>query len=376
MKTSIGVVVVACAAGCGTERPDTGQTTQAVSRCPDPEECVLSNGGGVYTEELGDAGIGPFDFMITHFITDPTTSTVSFQGRAIDPTLGYYTIQTGTIDHAHIAGYGGEFTVNKIVESLTMPTFTVTQGSSTFDVSGDGVLGLRLVVTIRDKPYTITFTARTPDSRTRASGLTATVQMFDMYWAAGDVATASTAYCTRAPVYGGAEDPVVFQQGLAVNPLTAVIVTRNANFVTLSCRHGAIATTRWWGYVYRGDVETAQMFETAMHMKRASYCGDYTFYTRANTDVLIDDTDGVNTDAMTPMTFEASWGVSSAATYPIRALCVNMDNRRHPNANFPPNPSGSDFDGTCADGTTIDIRYQSLGDSPCPFGPLNDQHAP
>ena len=29
--------------------------------------CVHSNGGGVYTQELGNAGIGPTNFMITHF---------------------------------------------------------------------------------------------------------------------------------------------------------------------------------------------------------------------------------------------------------------------------------------------------------------------
>src|SRR5262245_27752450 len=131
MKASSGLVVATLMAGCAVneipETTATSEATQAVGgRCSDPETCYPTNGGGVYTEELGNAGIGVGDFMITHFVYDPTTDTESLQGRVFDTGLGDWTIQNGTIEYAVLVGTPGQFVVNHIVEQGTMPTFTLT----------------------------------------------------------------------------------------------------------------------------------------------------------------------------------------------------------------------------------------------------------
>lgn len=363
MKTHVGLIAIVFAA-CGTEALDTGETVQAVKpHCPDPDDCTVSNGGGVYTEELGDAGIGGNDFMITHFIN--TGGGVTLEGRALDETRpGYYTTQPGAVSYARLNG-GGMRQVLSVGESLTVPTFMVSSPNGPIPVTGADLLNLQLVVSFEGKPWSLTFWHHSSD--TGDTG--ATVHQFDMRWDAGEIATANaTPYCSRAPINGSVADPVVFQQGIIVNPITAV-TTQNDSYVTLSCRHGAVATVRWWGYVYRGNSSQADMFEAAMHMKRASYCGDETFYTRANTDILIRDTAGNQHDTLLPGGFEASWGRPWAGG-PLRAVCVNLAHRRHPMALYPPDSSGEDFVGDCADNTTIPDCARGA------FGSLADQLSP
>ena len=159
---------------------------------------------------------------------------------------------------------------------------------------------------IQDSNFTVSFdppSTANPASisrKTTASGLV-TEQVFPMRWNAGATKTATTqSYCTRAPLNGippGADDNVVFQQGIIVNALDGGH-DRDDAYVTLSCQLGAIARARLWGYAYRGTQSQADIFETVMHMKRASYCGDASFYTRRATEFFIKDSAGITTTAL------------------------------------------------------------------------------
>jgi hypothetical protein len=371
MKTLMGMVVIAGAIGCGIEAPPgatdetTGQTEQAIGlHCPDPDNCVLSNGGGVYFDELGNAGIGPNDYMITRFV-NLSGGGVTIQGRGYNPSNGNFTSRPAGIYGARYNGVSG-FHVLEVDESFTVPTIKIIgQTGPAFPVTGVELLNLQLVVSVDEGLYTLSFVGHESDPNPDGN---ATLQDFDMGWNAGETATANpTPYCTRAPVYGGVEDPVVFQQGIAINAVTGVMMERNNNsFVTLSCRHGGIAASRWWGYIYRGDLASAQMFASAIQMKRASYCGDETFYTRANTFIEVRDSAGIMGDTLDPAAFEASWGVTANG---VRAVCVNLNHVRRAGALWPPNPGGDAFGGTCLDGTQIpDCGYGA-------FGSLADQKA-
>jgi hypothetical protein len=373
MKTLMGLVVIASAIGCGIDPADTagptgetGEAAQALGlRCPDPDNCVLSNGGGVYYDELGNAGIGPNDYMITRFV-NVTGGGVTIQGRGFTPSTGNFTSRPAGIYYARYNGTAF-LHVLQVQETLTVPTFwLVGQSGPAFPVTGLNLLNLQLVVSVDEGLYTISFYGHHADSNSDGN---ATVQDFDMAWNPGESASPNpNAYCTRAPVYGSVEDPVVFQQGIAINAVTGVMMARNSNeYVTLSCRHGGIATARWWGYVYRNDLTSAQQFASAIQMKRASYCGDETFYTRANTFIEVWDSAGINGDTLDPDAFEASWGMTANG---IRAVCVNMNHRRRPGLNWPPNQSGDPFNGTCLDGTQIPDCASGA------FGSMADQEAP
>jgi hypothetical protein len=161
------------------------------------------------------------------------------------------------------------------------------------------------------------------------------------------------------------------------------------SYVTLSCLHGAIATAHWWGYSYRGTPAQTDMFEAAMHMKRASYCGDDAFYTRRNVVIMMrDEVGNLGNDAIRPLEFEASWDRAWLPDGPIRATCINRLKRRRPGALYPPNPNfGVDFDGTC-DGNPLpdcspdETLYPPLlvnpndPDDPGAYGPLASQKTP
>jgi len=292
----------------------------------------------------------------------------------------------------------GDYSIQSVSETLTVPTFTLqTTLNDGTNLSGPvtGVNLLHLSIAFKRAGYsTISFVRHATDSRTTSgTHTTATLHVFDMQWNDGttvDLATRQP-YCTLAPVGGVADlDWVVFQQGIIVNALNGRL-NQNSSYVTLSCRKGGIATARKWGYVYRGTAAQANMFETAIHMKRASYCGDATFYTRRNTDIFIRDSATINDDddpttgssALTfpDADFEASWGYDSASGT-FRALCVNVGNRRRPGAEWPPPVygGGNTFNGHCADGTTIPLGTAPGGPG-CPLPPtqpmwIADQYNP
>jgi len=240
--------------------------------------------------------------------------------------------------------------------ALTLPTVTL---NGLAPLIGPQIAGLQLVFKVDDGLWTLTFTESLPDDPGLNSAKLNPLKEFHAMWNEGDGYRSGLAqeYCTRAPVddtHPGEMDPVVFQQGIDVNPITAVMAQNNA-YVTLSCRHGSLATVRWWGYSYRNSA-TADLFEAAMHMKRASYCGDDTFYTRRDTLIMVRDSSGLMDDPLDPLEFEAKWGRPSAGS-PIRALCVNKLWRRRPGALFPPDPNGVKFKGQCLSPVTGQILF-------------------
>ena len=369
MQTYIGLAAMVLAVGCNLDDVndlETSETAAPLSRqCPDPEEkCPVGNGGGVYTEELGNAHIGNSDLMLTRFMN--VNGHVYVAGRGLDSTGTSYAQFTGDVVDASYNGTYG-YTVVSVSESLTVPKFMLRAGSAApFPVDGDDILNLRLVIEFDGVDYTLSFW--NPQGDTGTSGYnTATLRMYYMRWNPGKVFNGATSqpYCTRAPINGSVPDPVVFQQGIGVNALSAKMV-RNDSYVTLSCRYGAIATVRWWGYVYRGNAAQSTMFEAAMHMKRASYCGDDTFFTRANTYIYIKDIVPNQHGTVTPTNMEASWGADTNGR--IRALCVTDANRRRPLAKY----YGDVFDRTC-NGTVS----PAIPDCPLGYGdglgPLADQ---
>ena len=123
--------------------------------------------------------------------------------------------------------------------------------------------------------------------------MTATIHKANMRWRIAGAPGTPQSYCRRA---NGTEDQVVFQQGIAVNAINAA-VHRNAAFVTLACRYGGPPTVRLWGYPYRsGDTD---YFDAGLHMKRASYCGDASYFTQPETLLLVGDDHGTHTELTT-----------------------------------------------------------------------------
>src|SRR5664279_4072686 len=100
MRSYIGLVVVALTIGCATEELDTSEATQAlkVGTCPDPTDCTLNNGGGVYTEELGTIGLDPDHYMIGRFVN--LWPGLQVQGRGYDPNTGNFYGHTAELVHA------------------------------------------------------------------------------------------------------------------------------------------------------------------------------------------------------------------------------------------------------------------------------------
>jgi hypothetical protein len=93
MLSKIGLVVVTLTVvGCVTEELDTSEASQQIGKgvgtCPDPFDCTLSNGGGVYTEELGNIGLGTDNYMIGRFVN--VNGGVQIQGRGYNPATGNY----------------------------------------------------------------------------------------------------------------------------------------------------------------------------------------------------------------------------------------------------------------------------------------------
>ncbi len=369
MRTYLGLVVIAFAAvGCTDDAVDDGLTTATTAQavailCPLETGCTHTNGGGVTTEELGGAGIGPNDFEILRFV-NLAGGGVTIQGRQVDPATQQYVLKStdGQID-AYYAGVGrGVVSINEVANHPTEPEISLSgfagfpNGIRSF--VGDEILDVYLVILIDGLPYTLSFWS--PRTEINPAGSAhVNVHTFFMRWnPQKNFSSPNTQpYCYRALTADPANpnqhlqplqhetDPVVFQQGIGVNPLTATMVVNNS-YTTMSCFHGAMATVAWWGYPYRGSSTQTNRFEAAMHMKRASYCGDKSFYTRSGTQILIKDNvtpTPIQNDSLSTANFEAAWGTTSQG---IRAVCVNMAKRRRPGVFFPPQ-TGADWDGKC-----------------------------
>lgn len=308
MRGFIGTAVIATLmAGCGVagEVDQGGRAAEDAykQRCPDPTtDCTVNNGAGVYTEEKGFAGIGPQHHMITHWM-NVAGGGVQFGARYYDASTATWQVMTSS---PYYANYGTltHLTVRAVKEGNTVPAWSLYNPATntTFTVGDSQLLNLQIIIQL-DKLYTIDWDAVLTDTDK------VSIRKYNMRWRETGTTT-PTQYCFRADA---SKDQVVFQGGMAVNPVSAM-VTRNAttaNWVTMSCRYGAIAQVRLWGYPYRPGTNTFY-FDAGLHMKRASYCGDGNFYTHAGTKIRIWDNQGIQTDPMTTSEIEAWWTPNGA----------------------------------------------------------------
>jgi hypothetical protein len=325
------------------------------------------NGGGIYTEENGHQGVSEYEFVVARFINEVDETGAPFvewEGRS--QVVGGYGTNSGGIQYAAYGSGDGEtphYNVTHVSETGTVPTFTLvsaTDPTHPFLVTGDQLYNLRLVLTTNyARAYfqsTLFFKPLPPDLQTVP--IYGTTRSFHRYALYGYFGTDplnipnAVSYCQRALPAGTtsgarADDYVVFQQGIAVDLLTAKTTFGQDQTVTMSCSGGAIATAMMWGYPYLGVGKQGEtIFEAAMHMKRASYCGDVTTYTQAGTKIAIDDIVPIHSEPrITNTNVEARWG-----RWPdghVGALCVNPSRERHPGLLYPLTGSGLPFEGWC-----------------------------
>jgi ADYC domain-containing protein len=330
------------AAGCGgqlePQEPSGDAKPQlfGIVRCQDPTACNLTNGTGVYFEEQGSAGIGPYQALITHFINNNGLY-VSFQARVNDPTNGWvYT--TGMVDGAVYNGVSYNVTAIGTNPSYpTYPSVTLKNAGGTITVWGYYFSNLQLNISLTSpvkQQYALTFGPSTwgaanYDPGVGNSGHFTADYKWDMQWRdLWQPSSTTQPYCKRAPTVdaGGnktqLDDSVVFQSGIDVDPQTGHVFA-NANDVTMSCRYGAPATAYWWGYDWNSDL---WHFAAAIHMKRASYCGDAGFHTVGGTKIDVQDETYIEgATSLAGITIqdtkvEAFWG-------PNGAICYNQPRR-------------------------------------------------
>lgn len=338
----LGLGLLTGLSACGScQRPGgTGTDQQFFLVCPDPSNgCGSGNGTGVYFAEDGKAEIGPTRMMITHFIN--TGAQVNFMGRYFDPTSSlWYPLDTpGTVYAADFDGKTG-LNVRSLEEAATLPTWTLQDPATSNPVvaKGDELVSRQLQLYIRftiplhgdpqqQPKFTAAVGARATTGRTvtlsylldfanpQHSGPAGhVVQTYQMRWRELTSGAAAVDYCGDQD---GHADSVVYQQGVDVEPLSGS-VSHNASSVTLSCSRGAPAVVYTWGYPHKGL--GSNFFPAAIHMKRASYCGDNQYYTKTPTLIEIADAQGINN--MPIQHLEARWTDHGAT-------CVNQSNLRH-----------------------------------------------
>src|SRR5262245_41541977 len=164
MRVVVMSSIVVVTVGCGiSDPPETNQVESAV-KCPDPDSCTYSNGGGVYTEELGKAEVGNDHFMIMRFINQ-TGGGVNIRGRYLDAVSNQWFYDTTTILSAWYAGNG--YLPFSVEETGTTPLWTLVDDSTGqhVQVSGDDLLSLRLTFKRNTGDYTLRFNSATKETR-------------------------------------------------------------------------------------------------------------------------------------------------------------------------------------------------------------------
>lgn len=343
MRRSIVAGLFATLAGCPRAVPPqtvtvTGPPVEV--RCPDPRNCTVSNGTGVYFAEGGAAGMGSQNMMITHFIN--TGSSVQFQGRYFDINTNHWrTLPTpGQVSAEYPPAAptpGARFDVVSVSETGTVPTWALRDPNASrpvvMKVSGDQLRDLTLIVDFTAPPFSsefaLTFDGAPIDHHDQPPRA---VTSFPMRWTPTIDHLFPASYCQGAIPAGSTEGPadsVVFQQGIDVDPITGW-VTRDATtagFVTLSCYRGAPATVYRWRYDHMSANSADNFyFDAGIQMKRASYCANADYWTASGTEIQKAD-DRINRD-LPIRRLEAWWS-------PQGALCLNPDNERHPELKFP-----------------------------------------
>jgi ADYC domain len=254
---------------------------------------------------------------------------VTFQGRYHDPASDTWWMLPvpGSIEYANHADHGTEqLQVTSLSETSTAPTWTLagsTSGRRGTVVTGGELSKLTLHIrfdvpknlgeTSIQKRYVLRFGGVTSELGTNSKPKT--VVQYDLFW--NDANSSNSGRYCATPA-----DPVVFQQGIDVHPVTGA-VTPAPSVVTMSCRQGALATVYWWGYDYQGTDPETFYFRAGIQMKRASYCGDAHHYTTNGTVIDIADDKGI--ESLFIQKLEAYWS-------PTGAIC--LDNMRHPEMVF------------------------------------------
>ena len=344
MRGLITTGILCALAACLKPVPSPPITDAA--RCSPPLACTQPNGTGVYTDEDGYAGIGPTQLMITHFINNG--SSVTFQGIHLEIGATSWTPLTAAGDVLGADnGTGKTLDVRAVEEHGMVPTWTLWDRAASQEtkVTGDQLSGLTLFIRFTSTPplteqYAIDFAGPAIDHGESPAHATSN---YHMRWRPRDRVVAPQTYCHAAPPPGattasqGPPDSVVFQQGIDVEPVTGR-VTRVGSHVTMSCYLGAPATVyRRWGYAH--TMMPSFYFESAIQMKRASYCADRNHFTVAGTHIAVSD------DQVAPagnheqiIRLEASWS-------PTGARCFNRENMRQQGL-------GASFSGSC-NGTRV-----------------------
>jgi hypothetical protein len=331
-------MVTALLSGCAGEMQspgDVASSSEALAplTCPDPTDCALTNGTGIYYREGATAGMSARTWLpaptiqttlITHFIN---TGSKVLVGGYYNRIAGGSWAPTGSQAAVATADYQGKsYQVRALSEKGTFPTWTLFDPSTNQIVQvGGGEMVGALTLHLENLPTAgemLTFASQDLDANGSKE-----VFKYDMQWRL-NANDAGISYCSMV---NGKPDEVVFQQGIYVDPVTGA-VTRDettAGFVTLSCRNGAPATAYYWGYDYLGE-GADKYFDAAIQMKRASYCADEHYYTKNGTYIMIDDSAGILQESKSQVEVLESYWTPKGAT------C--LDARRHPEMGF---------DGTC-----------------------------
>lgn len=310
----------------------------AVSSCPDPKNCTSPNGTGVYTAEGGFAGITVSerlggavvrrDIMITHFINNdiPNDRHVTFRYGYFDVSTNKWVALPGSGIVKQARYHNKALNVISVTESATMPVWTLhdpaASVTSMVSVSDKELLDLKLKIEFEfaaaKKIVILEFNnAQTYSNRN-------VVRTYNMRWWLNGTSSGWTQYCF-ADRNAQTPDPIVFQHGIEVDPTNGAIHRRNpsSSVVTVSCYLGAPAQVYGWGYDYL-DANTDFYFRAGIHMKRASYCGDESYYTQAGTEIWMHDDQPIRDELLLNgnTKIEAQWK-------PDGAVCVNPENVRH-----------------------------------------------
>jgi hypothetical protein len=358
------VVLMSVLAGCALEEGDvdppvTQVESALIGKCPEPEDCTVSNNGGVYTAELGYAGFGPTtgDFMIKHFIN--FRGSVTFEGRFQDGSDGLWKTGTGRVVGAWYTRVNQPrryYAVEEIRESFTTPTFQLRYGNDpAFDVTGPAMVDFpngdkgNLVLELFIGPLELAY--QPPPqiqikwlTYTETQGFNSFIRSAKMNWRFINPSVGPwTHYCIDDLDQW---DGMVLQQDIGINAVSGD-VEQHDGYVTMSCTNGGISRAREWGFSYRTTQQELDTYTAAIHMKRASYCGDRAYYTVGGTEIKIWDTLSGGYPDVTSIPdvtkIEALWDK-------YRAICVNPMYERHDDVTYPPaaeDPNGSYFVGDC-----------------------------
>jgi len=325
-------------AGGGSRAASGALVVAPAASCPDPKNCTSPNGSGVYTAEGGFAGIAVSerlagvvfrrDIMITHFINNDSLNRqgVTFRYGYFDRSTNKWVALPGTGIVKKAKYHGKALDVLSVTEDQTIPVWTLHDPAAsvetTVPVSDQELLELQLELEFEFAAAKNIAILAFNDTQTH-SGRNA-VRTYNLRWRLIGAAPGAKQYCF-ADRDGKIPDSIVFQRGIEVDPMNGAIHRRNpsSSVVTISCYLGAPAQVYGWGYDYL-DVKTDPYFRAGIHMKRASYCGDESYYTQPGTEILMHDDRPIRDElVLNPNTkIEAHWK-------PDGAVCMNPENVRH-----------------------------------------------